>query len=105
MEIQNVQTVWVAEKQDISANSALFATYSFEDIFNILCEEKYITERTLVDVDEDLDVCPVLEAYGKNWKKVLMSFSAKKLNRILYTDIVIRQIKIKKVIKEKNDES
>ena len=103
MEIQNVKTIWVAEKQDISANSTLFATYSFEDIFNILCEEKYITERTLVD-DNNLDVCSVLEAYGKNWKKVLMSFSAKKLNRILYTDIGIRQIEIK-VIKEKNDES
>lgn len=104
MEIQNMQTIWVAEKQDISASSTLFATYSFEDIFNILCEEKYITEKTLVD-DDNLDVCSVLKAYGKSWKKVLMSFSAKKLNRILYTDIVIRQIEIKKVIKEKNDES
>lgn len=104
MEIQNVQTIWVAEKRDISANLILFATYSFENIFNILCEEKYITEKTLVD-DNNFNVCSVLEAYGKNWKKILMSFSAKKLNRILYTDIVIRQIEIKKVIKEKNDES
>ena len=71
-----MQTVWVAEKQDISANSTLFAIYGFEDIFNILCEEKYITEKTLVDVDENLGICPVLEAYG-----------------------------IKKIIKEKNDES
>lgn len=90
MEIQTAETIWVAEKDKIT----LFATYTFDEMLEVLYKLTYITEFTLVCTEEN-KVCCLLDTYGKNWKKVLSSFSAKKINEILLTDIKIKQIDVK----------
>ena len=89
MEIQTAETIWVAEKD----KTTLFATYTFDEMLEVLYKLNYIAEYTLVYTEDK--VCCLLGAYGKNWKKVLSSFSAKKINEILQTDIEIKQIDIK----------
>lgn len=90
MEIQTAETIWVAEKD----KTTLFATYTFDEMLEVLYKLNYIAEYTLVYTEEN-KVCCLLGAYGKNWKKVLSSFSAKKINEILLTDIEIKQIDVK----------
>ena len=91
MVFQATHTIWVA--QDRYTHDIVLATYDFDTLIEYLHSYGYLHGGLRFE-DENFNIRILEEAFGERWLEVIKSFSAKKINEILYWCYSIKQVNL-----------
>lgn len=91
MVFQAAYTIWIV--QDRYHHNIILATYDFDTLIEYLHSYGYL-HGDLQFKGENFNTRTLEEAFGERWLEVIKSFSAKKINEILYWCYLIKQVNL-----------